>query len=66
MVSTQPELPVRCCTIQAPAIMTESDAAMATNASRYKAVMKKSRLDIEPFQNTVMAKAAFREPPSST
>ena len=28
MVSTQPELPVRCCTIQATAIRTDSDSAM--------------------------------------
>jgi len=40
IVSTQPELPVRCCTTQAPAISTESDAAMATSALRYNAVMK--------------------------
>ena len=40
IVSTQPELPVRCCTTQAPAIRTESDTAMAASASRYKTVMK--------------------------
>ena len=40
MVSTQPELPVRCCTIHAPAIRTDSDSAMATSASRYKLAMR--------------------------
>ena len=33
MVSTQPELPVRCCTAQAPAISTDRVSAMAANAS---------------------------------
>ena len=41
MVSTQPELPVRCCTIQAPAIRTDSDSAIAASASRYKQSCKK-------------------------
>ena len=41
MVSTQPELPVRCCTIQAPAIRIDSDTAIAASASRYKIVMQK-------------------------
>ena len=35
MVSTQPELPVRCCTIQAPAISTDRDSAIAASASKY-------------------------------
>ena len=34
IVSTQPELPVRCCTSQAPAISNESDTAMAASAQR--------------------------------
>ena len=38
MVSTQPELPVRCCTIQAPAIRSDSDSAIAASASRYKVI----------------------------
>src|ERR1700686_3316721 len=37
MVSTQPELPVRCCTIHAAAIRTDRDTAIAARASRYKA-----------------------------
>src|ERR1700730_3843069 len=41
MVSTQPELPMRCCTIQAMAIRTESDSAIPARASRYKTVMQK-------------------------
>src|SRR3982075_2709460 len=40
MVSTQPELPVRCCTIQAPAIRIENDTAIAASASRYRIVMQ--------------------------
>ena len=40
MVSTQPELPVRCCTSQAPAIRTDSETAIAASASRYKMVMQ--------------------------
>jgi hypothetical protein len=36
MVSTQPELPVRCCTSQAPAIKTDSESAIAASASKYK------------------------------
>src|SRR5579871_2065881 len=36
MVSTQPELPVRCCTTQAPIIKIESEAAMATSAPKYE------------------------------
>jgi len=38
MVSTQPELPVRCCTIQAPAIRTESAAAIAGSAVKYETI----------------------------
>jgi hypothetical protein len=34
IVSTQPELPVRCCTTQATAIKAESDSAMAAMAPR--------------------------------
>jgi hypothetical protein len=34
MVSTQPELPLRCCTAHAPAISTDSATAMAASASR--------------------------------
>src|SRR5471032_3395316 len=41
MVSTQPELPVRCCTIQATAIRIESDSAIASRASKYKTTMQK-------------------------
>ena len=40
MVSTQPELPVRCCTTQAPAISAASATAIPASASRYTAVMK--------------------------
>jgi hypothetical protein len=40
MVSTQPELPVRCCTRKAPAIRSDSETAMAASASRYKMVMQ--------------------------
>ena len=40
IVSTQPELPVRCCTSQAPAIRTDSDSAIAAKASRYKIIMQ--------------------------
>src|SRR5579871_665240 len=36
MVSTQPELPVCCCTTQAPIIKIESEAAMATSAPKYE------------------------------
>ena len=32
MVSTQPELPVRCCTIQAAAISAQSGVGMTTSA----------------------------------
>ena len=39
MVSTQPELPVLRCTVQAMAIRIESDSAIAARASRYKTVM---------------------------
>jgi hypothetical protein len=34
MVSTQPELPVRCWTTQAPAIRIEREAAIRTRAAR--------------------------------
>ena len=34
MVSTQPELPVRCCTIQASAIRIDNDNAIPAKASR--------------------------------
>jgi len=34
IVSTQPELPVRCCTTQAKVIRIDSDSAIATRASR--------------------------------
>ena len=34
MVSTQPELPVRCCTSQAIVIRSESDSAIPAKASR--------------------------------
>jgi putative hemolysin len=40
MVSTQPELPVRCCTAHASAISTESATAIQVSASRYKMVMQ--------------------------
>jgi hypothetical protein len=40
MVSTQPELPVRCCTSHAPAIRTDSATAIATTASRYERIMQ--------------------------
>src|SRR5260370_9842758 len=40
MVSTQPELPVRCCTRKAPEIRIDSETAMAPSASRYKMVMQ--------------------------
>ena len=39
-VSTRPELPVRCCTTQAPAISTESDTAIAASVWKYKGAMK--------------------------
>ena len=42
MVSTQPELPVRCCTTQATAIRIDSDSAIAASAPRYTIVMQKS------------------------
>jgi hypothetical protein len=38
MVSTQPELPVRCCTIHAPAISADSESAIAAIAQRYKPI----------------------------
>jgi len=38
IVSTQPELPVRCCTTQAPAIRIESDSAIAASATRYETI----------------------------
>src|SRR5271154_7565092 len=40
MVSTQPELPVRCCTTHAPAIRIESATAIAANAFKYKNIMQ--------------------------
>src|ERR1700736_6629532 len=40
MVSTQPELPVRCCTVQAMAIRIESDSAIAASASRCKTIVQ--------------------------
>jgi hypothetical protein len=40
MVSTQPELPVRCCTSHAPAIRTDKDSAIAAKASRKKIIMQ--------------------------
>ena len=36
MVSTQPELPVRCWMTQAPAISRHSDSAMKNSAFRYQ------------------------------
>ena len=44
IVSTQPELPVRCCTRKANAIRTHSDSAMASSAQRYTVVIWKPRL----------------------
>jgi len=41
IVSTQPEFPVRCCTAHAPAIRTDSETAIATNASKYKMLIQK-------------------------
>jgi len=38
MVSTQPELPVRRCTTQAPAIRTESASAITASAARYETI----------------------------
>jgi len=38
IVSTQPELPVRCCTIHAPPMRIESESAIAASASRYKVI----------------------------
>ena len=43
MVSTQPELPVRCCTTQAQAIKTQSDSAIASSAQRYTIVIWNAR-----------------------
>ncbi len=40
MVSTQPELPVRCCTSQAPAIRTDSATAIAARAPKYEMIMQ--------------------------
>src|SRR5689334_13145771 len=40
IVSTQPELPVRCCTIQAPAIRIEREAAIRTRAARRVSAMQ--------------------------
>src|SRR5436190_24158089 len=40
MVSTQPELPVRCCTRKAPAIRIEREAAIRTRAARQVSVMQ--------------------------
>jgi hypothetical protein len=40
MVSTQPELPVRCCTIQASAIRIDNDSAIPKRVSRYQTVMR--------------------------
>src|SRR3984893_16808643 len=38
-IPTEPESPVRCCTIQTPAIETGSATAMAASASRRKTIM---------------------------
>ncbi len=43
MVSTQPELPLRCCTIQAIAIRIDSDTAIPAKAARYPTVMQRIR-----------------------
>jgi hypothetical protein len=40
MVSTQPELPLRCCTSQASVIRIDIDTAMPANASKAKTVMR--------------------------
>ena len=40
MVSTQPELPLCCCTTQAKAIRIDSDSAIAMRDSRYKTVIR--------------------------
>jgi hypothetical protein len=43
MVSTRPELPVRCCTIQAIAIRIESDSATAAQSFEVQNGHAKSR-----------------------
>jgi hypothetical protein len=40
-VSTQPELPVRCCTAHAPVIRIDRHSAMTASASRCKMTMQK-------------------------
>ena len=59
IVSTQPELPVRCCTSQAPAIRIDMDTAIKTSASRYRIVMespdKRLKLGVSDKYATVQA-----------
>src|ERR1700738_5019871 len=75
MVSTQPELPVRCCTIQAMAIGTKSDIKNPASASRYKTVMQKpvNRLRRQIFVKYALhlspvsrRSSLFRPKPTST
>src|SRR5260370_18059329 len=67
-----PELPVRCCTVQAMAIRIESDSAIPARASRCKTIMQKSvhRLMRQRFVKyalyltpTSLARSLFPPPP---
>lgn len=62
MVSTQPELPVHCCTTQAPAIRIASETAMAASAPRYRTVMQNPKYrgwKLNPSKNTLETKPGF-------
>jgi hypothetical protein len=52
MVSTQPELPLRCCTTQANAISSASETAIAAAALRYKAVISKAVISNEDLRQS--------------
>ena len=58
IVSTQPELPVRCCTSQAPAIRIESATAMPP-ALRDTKLSCKIPVDNQRFRNTLKSKPGF-------
>src|SRR5262245_56527296 len=63
MVSTQPELPVRCCTAQAPAIRMERETAIRTRAARKVSVMQNPDIphaDIEHCEDTRRDNARFQ------
>jgi len=62
MVSTHPELPVKCCTLQAMAIRIESASAIAARASRYNTVMRNPgnpEPSTRPSRNTHPSTAGF-------